>query len=917
MKISMEAADLFARAQEVAPKARAQFVFDSCGSNKTLLEEVMSLLEAAEKSDGFFEQLSGKVGLSALADIESTLPENKLIGQWRLKRVIGRGGMGAVYLAERADGQFEQQAALKILPFGLDSQVARSRFLTERQILARLTHDNIARLLDGGVTDEGTPYFVMDFVDGLPIDAYCDEHQLDVNGRIRLFLGVLGAVSHAHSHLIVHRDIKPSNVLVSSDGSVKLLDFGIAKLLSNEAGAGKTREMGVALTPEFAAPEQLVGGAITTTTDVYTLGLLLYALLAGRNPRSSVDANSVVALQALAAEDAPRLSDFATDQSQIGSDAISAIVAHRKTSLTALRRNLRGDLDNIMQKALQVDAADRYASVAEFSADLRRFLNDEPVTAQPITVSYRVNKFVRRHRGGVLMASLMLIALVASTAITAWQMVEARQQRDIALYQQQRIQANNEFYGLLMEEMGTKPFTSVELLDRGREMLQKQFGVEDAFMGPVLFEVAMRYGGLNERPKQLELLHQAEQVAREHEDDNLLATVLCKMHDSYALRDPEQARKFAAEGSEIYGSIRRPDLRTHLECLRMNARIAESDGDVEKAIEILFAGKAILDSHPATVTNLHGPLLGHIAYTYYNAGYMEDSISYLDQVLELLDRTGRGNSVGYLRVTSNKAVALQNSGRLAEALDVFEGVVKRLRESGYDNRGAASMMSQYGGALVRVGKVEEAEAVYIEGLQVAEASGDEKNVAAINMGMVSVYGARKEFERALENLDAAQKYFMRDENADRVAARMTKVKRAKLLRSMGRVDDALVEVDALLDEIGYPDTEQGPGLLSAIIQAVEVHKEMENYGRAEELGTDLIRKLRERSVGDPMEDVDVGNAHVQRAEVRVGLGRNDAAIEDLEIGIAIMAAGLGEEHERTVDARNLLESIQSSTPDSP
>ena len=910
MKISKKAAKLFAEAQEVAPQARAEFVHDACGADKALFDEVASLLEAADQSEGFFERLSGKVGLSALADRDPTLPENKVIGQWRLKRVIGRGGMGAVYLADRADGQFEQQAALKILPFGLDSQAARARFLTERQILARLTHDSIARLLDGGVTDEGTPYFVMDYVDGLPIDAYCDEHQLDVDARIRLFLGVLAAVSHAHSHLIVHRDIKPSNVLVSSDGSVKLLDFGIAKLLSNEAGAGDTREFGVALTPDFAAPEQLVGGAITTATDVFTLGLLLYALLAGRNPRGSVDTSSVVSLQAVAAEDPPRLSDFATDQSQIGQEKIAAIAAHRKTSLAALRRNLKGDLDNIMQKALRVDAGDRYASVADLSTDLQRFLNDEPVTAQPITVSYRVNKFVRRHRGGVLMASLVLIALVASTAITAWQMVEARQQRDIALYQQQRIQANNEFYGLLMEEMGSKPFTSVELLDRGRELLQKQFGVEDAFMGPVLFEVSMRYGGLNERPKQLELLHQAEQVAREHEDDNLLATVLCKMHDSYALKDPEQARKFAAEGNEIFGSIRRPDLRTQLECLRMNARIAERDGDIERAIEILFAGKEILDSHPAAVTNLRGPLLAHIAYTYYNAGRMEDSISYLDQVLELLDRTGRGNSLGYLRVTSNKAVTLQNAGRLAEALAVFEGVVKRLRESGYDNRGAASMMSQYGGALVRVGKIEEAEAAYLEGLQVAEAAGDEQNIATINSGMVNVYGARKEFDRALESQDAAQTYYMRDESADRVSARMLKVQRAKLLRSMGRVDDALVEVEALLDEVGYPDTERGPGLLSAIIQAVEVHKAKENYARAEELATDLIRRFRERSVGDPMQDVDVGSAHLQRAEVRVGLGQNDAAIEDLELGISILALGLGEEHERTLKARQLLESIR-------
>lgn len=896
-------------AQEIAPEDRTQFVADACGTDQALLNEVNSLLEAGGESEAFFQRMSGRIGLPALADDAEVLPDNKVIGQWRLVRVIGRGGMGAVYLAERADGQFDQQAALKILPFGLDTQAARQRFLTERQILAHLSHDGIARLLDGGVTGEGMPYFVMEYVDGQPIDDYCDDNQLDVRGRIRLFLGVLAAVSHAHAHLVVHRDIKPSNVLITRDGAAKLLDFGIAKLLSAEAGAGDTREIGVALTPEFAAPEQFVGGTVTTTTDVYTLGLLLYALLSGRNPRGGINPDSMVALQAIATEDPPRLSDFVTDDSNAGADKIVAIARQRKTTLAGLQRNLRGDLDNILRKALQFDAADRYPSVAEFTADLRRFLDDEPVKAQPVTVVYRVNKFVRRHRGGVLVASLMLVALLASTAITAWQMLEAQRQRDLAVLQQQRVQASSEFYGLLMEEMGPDPFTTVELLDRGRELLDKQFGVEQAFMGPLLIEVSRRYGGLRERAKQEELLHQAELVAREHKDDDVLARVLCKLQDIYAIKDPGRAADYAAEGDRVYAGISRPGIEASMECLRMKSRLAQKAGDVDGALNALFAAMEILDASPLSTTNLRGPLLGHIAYTYYNAGLMDDSIFYLDETLKLLDATGRGNSLGYIRVASNKAVTLQSLGRLNEGLVVFEDVIGRMRDSGYEQRGLASLLGQYGTALVRVGRVEEAEEIFREGLAAGRAGGDEESVAAIQMNLSNVYGARNEFERALESLDAAEEFYSRDETADRVAARRIKALRVKALRKMGRIDDALVVVDALLSETGYPEAERAPGLLSALIHGAETHRAAGNLAYAEELATDLLGRLQRQDSGRPTPGVDVGRTYIQRAEIRIDSGNVAGAREDVESAIPIIAAGLGEDHDETQEARALLETL--------
>jgi len=388
--------------------------------------------------------------------------------------------------------------------------------------------------------------------------------------------------------------------------------------------------------------------------------------------------------------------------------------------------------------------------------------------------------------------------------------------------------------------------------------------------------------------------------------------VLCKFQDIYALKDPEASLKYAAQGSEVYARINRPGIRASMECLRMNARMAQKDGDIDRALEFLFAAKDILDAFPASATSLRGPLLGHIAYTYYNAGLMNETISYLDQTLSLLEATGRGNSMGYLRVASNKAVTLQNTGRLTEAVSAFEDVVKRMRESGYQNRGVASVMSQYGGALVRVGRVEEAEEAYLEGIQAAEAAGDEENIAAIHMGLSNVYGARMEFDRVLESLDAAQEFYLRDENADRVAARMTKVLRTKALRRMGRFDDALAVVDALLVETGYPQAERGPGLFSTLIQAAELHKELENYDYAEELATGLIRRLLADSDYASKQSVDVARAYVQRAEIRIGSGYTSGAIEDIELAIPILVQGMGVDHKETLKAKKLLGSIQPS-----
>ena len=319
------------------------------------------------------------------------------LGPYTLKSAIGHGGMGSVWLAERSDGRFERLAAVKFLNLAL-AEHGETRFRTEGRILARLTHPQIAQLLDAGVSPGGQPFLVLEHVDGQPIDEFCNTRALDFQARIVLFLDVLAAVAHAHANLVVHRDLKPSNVLVTKEGQVKLLDFGIAKLLVDETGGvprtGVTREFGAALTPEYAAPEQIMGEAVSTATDVYALGILLFVLLTKQHPAGQSLRSPADLMKAIVETDAPRPSDVVSD--------------------ARLRRMLVGDVDTIVGKALKKKPSERYASVTELANDLRRYLRHEPISARPDTFGYRAAKFVRRHRWAVATAALTIAVLSAA-----------------------------------------------------------------------------------------------------------------------------------------------------------------------------------------------------------------------------------------------------------------------------------------------------------------------------------------------------------------------------------------------------------------------------------------------------------------------------------------------------------------------
>lgn len=358
-----------------------------------------------------------------------------VVGSYRLVSLVGLGGMGAVWLAERCDGRFERKAAVKFLNIALLGQGGEERFKREGAILGRFSHPNIAELLDAGVTSSGQPYIVLEYVEGKPIDRYCDEAKLDVKARLSLFLDVLAAVAHAHANLIVHRDIKPTNVLVSKDGQVKLLDFGIAKLLEGEdqenAPTLLTRTGDSPLTPEYAAPEQITGAPITIATDIYTLGVLLYQLLSGRHPAGKALRSPADLVKAIVDTEPLRPSTI-FEPAKPDTEAVTTSASNRASTPDKLRRLLQGDLDTIVGKALKKDPQERYSSVTAMADDLRRYLKHEPISARPDTLGYRTAKFVRRNRLVVGSVALFMLALAGGLGAALWEAHVARRQTQVA-----------------------------------------------------------------------------------------------------------------------------------------------------------------------------------------------------------------------------------------------------------------------------------------------------------------------------------------------------------------------------------------------------------------------------------------------------------------------------------------------------
>jgi len=437
------------------------------------------------------------------------------LGGYTLVSPIDQGGMGSVWLAERSDGRFKGNAAVKLLNASLLGREGEARFRREGTVLAKLTHPHIARLVDAGVSRAGQPYLVLEYVDGQHIDRFCDDQRLGIEERIRLFLDVQAAVAHAHANLIVHRDLKPSNVLVTRDGQVKLLDFGIAKLLGDdEAMSMLTREGGVALTPKYAAPEQVTAGQITTATDVYTLGVLLFELLTGHHPTGLAAGSPIEFVKAITVGKTMRLSAAAlSENTRIAAERAE----QRATTPDRLHRLLRGDLETIVAKALKSNPAERYASVAEFAEDLRRVLEHKPITARPDTLRYRATKFVQRHWRPLAAAVAALAVLIA---VVVFYTQRLQTERDRARYEADKATRISALLTDLLR--GADPFrtpdntepTVQSLLDRGATRAATELADRPDLQTEMFALIGRTFERMGRRDKALPLLEQAVATGR-------------------------------------------------------------------------------------------------------------------------------------------------------------------------------------------------------------------------------------------------------------------------------------------------------------------------------------------------------------------------------------------------------------------
>jgi serine/threonine protein kinase/tetratricopeptide (TPR) repeat protein len=696
---------------ELEENQRGEFLERHCGGDENLRREVESLLAFGKDAENFMEASALQVVAKAIVEKNCAAqgPEDdqalqrqlgdgaegamskaerssvevglagRRIGAYTLVSHIGTGGMGTVWLAERSDGRFERRTAVKFLSLALAGRAGAERFKREGSIVGRLAHPHIAELIDAGVSAEGEPYLVLEHVEGERIDEYCDRHRLDVEARVRLFLDVLAAVAHAHANLIVHRDLKPSNVLVRKDGQVKLLDFGIAKLLEQEGQAAAatllTQEAGGALTPAYAAPEQVTGAPVTTATDVYALGVLLYVLLSGQHPAGAGPHSAAEMVKAIMDTEAPRLSNvFAS--TALGKEAVTANAANRASTPDRLCRLLRGDLETIVGKALKKNPQERYASVTAMADDLSRYLKHEPINARPDTIAYRAAKFIRRNRTAVILAMFAVVAIAAGVVGTELQARTARRQRDFALRQLGRAQALNEFNEFILSDASPsgKPFTVNELMAHAEHILSRQHGTSDNRV-ELMASVGEQYSLLENETKARPILQEAYSLSRGLAEPSVRAAASCALASSLVRgSELERAESLFREGMRELPEEPQFAL-ARMECLHRGSEVAQERGDANEGVARMEAALQVLRNSPFDSDWSEVLILTDLGESYRSAGQNYKASSVFEKVNALLLSMGRDETRSAGVLYNDWASALEKLGRPLESERLYRQAV--------------------------------------------------------------------------------------------------------------------------------------------------------------------------------------------------------------------------------------------------
>jgi len=688
-----------------AGKERDAFLDEACAGDDALRVEVESLLAGSDGEVSRFlsEGIPEADRTDSLFERDAALEEGARIGPYRLDGLLGRGGMGTVYRAVRADGQHEREVALKVIRPGLYSDNIAQRFRAERQILASLEHPGIARLYDSGLSGDGRPYFAMERVDGTPLGRYCEEAACSIDQRLRLFEKVADAVAHAHRTLVVHRDLKPSNMLVTADGAPKLLDFGIAKLLDDEAiaDAPVTRTGRPLMTPAYAAPEQVRGEAITPATDVYALGVVLYELLTGRRPYR-FEKRTPSHIEEVICETRPEppstaatRQDAAADTQESSSSALPP-PAH-------LKRRLRGDLDRIIMKALRKEPARRYASAAELADDLRRYRDGLPVEARPSTWQYRASKFLRRNRWRVAAATVLLLLLAGYAATVTVQSRRLATERDRARTNAEKAEQVSAFLTNLFEAGNPNvaqgdTITARELLARGVERTEA-LADQPAVQAEVQSVIGRVYTQMGRYTKATPLLEEALSTRRTLPTDDPASSeqLASSLHNLGAnqqvLNEVERAERLYREALTYWRTL--PDARrtTMVETLNNLAGILRAQSDYDAARPVLRETITMARRLDGERKEVLPVALANLAEIRHREGDYPAADSLYREALEMGTEVMGEHHPYVLVARSNQAELYRESGRLNRAEELQRAVLE-VRQSRYPEHAVRIALSR-------------------------------------------------------------------------------------------------------------------------------------------------------------------------------------------------------------------------------
>ncbi len=680
---------------------QAAYIDRACAGDAELRNEVLQLLRAHYRTGSFLDSPAAHLTplLFAAGAATGEAPLDR-IGPFRVVRAIGQGGMGQVFLGERADGQFDQRVALKLISYPAPGLVRR--FLDERRILASLEHPGIARLVDGGITTDGLPYFAMEFVEGEPIDRYCRGRNLTLDDTLALCESVCDAVDYAHRHLVIHRDLKPSNILVTADGHVKLLDFGIAKLLGPSSDAGgdgadaramasdETRTGFRIMTPEVAAPEQVRGEPVSTATDVYALGVLLYQLLTDDRPYD-LRGKSPFEIERIVCEVDP----------PVPSTKVSG----------ALRRRLRGDLDLIVMTALQKEEQRRYQSPAALALDLQRFRQGRAILARPDSARYRLGKFLRRNRTAVGFAAATAVALVAATVFSVVQMREARTQRQDALRAARLATAMGEVQAVLAgdsRDPDGKPLALAGRIAAAERVVRRRFQSDPRLVAGLMVDLSGRHYEAGDLLAQRSMLGRAREIALGANATSELALADCTRASNYWIQDVlDSARMDVMEAKAALARETRPDPDVQAICLEAEGKLLQATGKPDSGIALLKRAVALGEGEAASQQQLG--IMNSLAEVLRLSGRTREAVPYFRRILTDLETMGYAETEAYPNVVNFLSTSLVDLGELAQN-DSTLLLYIRVREAVYGEGKVPTLLAfLYGRSKLHLGAVDSAD----------------------------------------------------------------------------------------------------------------------------------------------------------------------------------------------------------------